>query len=130
MAGTESGSRPEAIPIPPGGSAPRVIGPPRVGGAARSTIVAAVSTVVVFALIVLVVINAPGWPAVKESFFNGEVFWSSLPAIVRAFWVNIQLFVVSEVLILSFGLIIAVLRSLPGPVFTPVRFLATVYVDI
>ena len=100
------------------------------GAAAQSTLIAVVSTVVVFALLILIVVNAPGWPAVKESFLDPEVFWSSLPAILNAFRVNIALFLISEVLILAFGLVIAVLRSLPGPVFTPVRFLATVYVDV
>ncbi len=130
MAGTREPSGPAAPQAPPGRSMPRVIGPSRLGDAAQSTILAIVSTVIVFGLLVLIVVNAPGWPAVKESFFNGAVFWSSLPAIVRAFWVNVQLFLVSEVLILSFGLVIAVMRSLPGPVFLPVRIIATVYVDV
>jgi polar amino acid transport system permease protein len=44
--------------------------------------------------------------------------------------VNVQLFVIAEVLILALGLVLAVCRSLPGPVFFPVRLLATIYVDI
>jgi polar amino acid transport system permease protein len=44
--------------------------------------------------------------------------------------VNVQLFLVAEVLILVVGLVLAVLRSLPGPVFFPVRLLATLYVDL
>jgi polar amino acid transport system permease protein len=130
MAGTRDSAGPAALGVPPGRPAPRVVGPPRLGGAGRSTLIAAVSTVVVFGILVLIVINAPGWPAVKESFFNGEIFWSSLPSIVRAFWVNVQLFLASEVLILSVGLVVAVLRSLPGPVFAPARILAMVYVDV
>ncbi len=130
MAGLRDPAGPAAPTASPGRPAPRVIGPPRLGAAARSTLIAAVSTVVVFGLLIAVVVNAPGWPAVKESFFNGEVFWSSLPSIVRSFWVNVQLFLVSEVLILSAGLVVAILRSLPGPVFAPARILATVYVDV
>ncbi len=130
MAGLRDPAGPAAPTASPGRPAPRVIGPPRLGAAARSTLIAAVSTVVVFGLLIAVVVKAPGWPAVKESFFNGEVFWSSLPSIVRSFWVNVQLFLVSEVLILSAGLVVAILRSLPGPVFAPARILATVYVDV
>jgi polar amino acid transport system permease protein len=131
MAGSAgSTSDPGAPAGGPGRSSPRVVGPPRMGAAARSTLAAAVSTAIVLGLLVLVVVNAPNWPAVQESFFNGEVFWSSLPAILNAFRVNIALFMISEVLILGFGLVVAVLRSLPGPVFTPVRVLTTVYVDI
>jgi polar amino acid transport system permease protein len=114
----------------PGRSSIPIAGPPRLGSAARSTIIAAVSTVVVFGILGWIVVNAPGWPAVQKSFLNGPVFWSSLPSIVRAFWVNVQLFLIAEVLILGFGLVVAVLRSLPGPVFVPVRFISTVYVDV
>jgi polar amino acid transport system permease protein len=114
----------------PGRSSIPIAGPPRLGSAARSTLIAAVSTVVVFGILGWIVVNAPGWPAVQKSFLNGPVFWSSLPSIVRAFWVNVQLFLIAEVLILGFGLVVAVLRSLPGPAFVPVRFLSTVYVDV
>jgi len=98
--------------------------------ALRSTLVALVSTVVFFGLLAWIVVNAPNWPAVQESFFNGRVFALTAEPIARAFWVNVQLFLIAEVLILSFALVIAVLRSLPGPVFVPVRLLATVYVDV
>jgi polar amino acid transport system permease protein len=97
---------------------------------ARASIVAAVSTVVFFGLLVLAVTNAPGWAEVKRSFLNEKFFWGSLPDVVAHFWVNVQLFLVAEVLILALGLVLAVLRSLPGPVFFPVRLLATLYVDL
>ena len=107
-------------------------GPRRAGDASalRSTLVALASTVVFFGIVGWVVVSSPGWPAVRQSFFNGEVFASSFPAIVRSFWVNVQLFLIAEVLILVLGLAVAVLRSLPGPVFFPVRLLSTVYVDV
>ena len=96
----------------------------------RSIVVATTSTVVVFLGLVWVIVNAPGWDAVQESFLNAEVFWDALPDLVAAFWVNVRLFLIAEVLILAFGLVLAVLRSLPGPVLFPVRLLATVYVDL
>jgi polar amino acid transport system permease protein len=96
----------------------------------RSTLVAFVSTLVFLVVVGILVVNAPGWPAVQQSFLNGKVFADSVPLIVRAFWVNVKLFLVCEVLILVFGLVIAVLRSLPGPVLFPIRLLATVYVDV
>jgi len=96
----------------------------------RSLLIAAVSTAVVFGVLGWIVVNSPGWPEVQSSFLNGQIFWRSLPKIVRAFWVNIQLFLIAEVLILCFGLLLAVMRSLPGPVLFPVRALATTYVDI
>ena len=65
------------------------------------------------------VVNAPGWPVVQQSFFNAEVFAESWPLILEAFWINIQLFLIAELLILPSASLIAVLRSRPGPVFLP-----------
>ncbi len=98
--------------------------------ALRASLIALVSTVVVFGTLVWVVVNAPGWPAVQESFFNGPIFVESAPSIVRAFLVNVRLLVIAEILVLALGLVIAVVRSLPGPVFLPLRILATIYTDI
>ena len=97
--------------------------------AVRSTLVAFVSTLVFFSFIAFVVVHSPGWGEVQDSFFNGKVWAESVPDIVPAFLVNVQLFCVAEILILLLALFIAVLRSLPGPVLFPVRLLATIYVD-
>ena len=102
----------------------------REGGALRSTGIALASTVVVFAALAVVIVNAPGWAEVQQKFLNGAVFAKSWPAIAGSFWVNIQLFVIAEVLILAFGLLLAILRSLPGPVFFPARLIATIYTDV
>ena len=80
----------------------------------RSTLIALLSTVVVFGLIIVVVVNAPNWPEVQQSFFNAEIFARSLPKVVAAFVTNIELFLIAEVLILAIGLVLAVLRGLPG----------------
>jgi polar amino acid transport system permease protein len=95
----------------------------------RSTLIAAVSTVVFFTLLVLVVVNSPGWPEVRQAFFDGDVFWESLKAIAPKLLVNIKIFLIAEVFILVLGLAIAVLRSLPGPVFFPARLLGIIYTD-
>jgi polar amino acid transport system permease protein len=102
----------------------------RPGEAFRSTLIALASTVVIFGLIVLVVTNAPNWPDVQKSFFDGAIFARSLPKVVEAFGTNIALFVLAEILTLGLGLILAILRGLPGPVFFPIRLLATAYVDL
>ena len=99
-------------------------------GGARSAAIAAVSTVVVFGVLVLVVVNAPNWPEVKEQFFNWDVFKNSFPDIAEAFRTNVKLFLIAEVFILVFALFLAVLRSLPGPVFFPLRVLSTAYTDV
>jgi polar amino acid transport system permease protein len=100
------------------------------GSGTKAILIAAASTIVFFGVLGYVVVNAPGWESVQRSFFNERIFWESLPRIVPGFWVNVQLFLIAEVLILGVGLFLAVMRSLPGPVFFPVRLLATAYVDL
>ena len=96
----------------------------------RATAVALLSTVIVVGGLGWVIVNAPNWPEVKQEFLNGPIFWASLPALVAAFWTNVKLFMIAEALVLPFGLLLAVMRGLPGPVFFPIRGMATIYVDV
>ena len=98
--------------------------------ALRSTAIALVSTIVVFGGIGYLIVNSPGWPEVQASFLDGDLFWASLPKLIAAFWLNVVMFVTAEILVLVFGLVIALMRSLPGPVFLPLRIMATVYADV
>jgi polar amino acid transport system permease protein len=100
------------------------------GEGGRSVAVAVVSTLVFFGLIVLLVVNSAGWPEVKQAFFDPDVFRASFPDIADAFLLNVRIFLIAEVFILVAALGIAVLRSLPGPVFFPVRALAVAYTDL
>jgi polar amino acid transport system permease protein len=99
------------------------------GGAGRSTLIAVVSTIAFFGLIVLLATSAPGWPQVREQFFDWEIFKASLSEIAPRLLVNIKIFLIAEVFILVLGLAIAILRSLPGPVFFPIRLLTVAYTD-
>ena len=96
----------------------------------RAVAIALASSVVVIGGLTLIIVNSPGWPEVKQEFLDGPIFWASLPGLVAAFWTNVELFLIAEALVLPFGLLLAVMRGLPGPVFFPVRGLATVYVDV
>jgi len=118
---------PDLPSVPPGRAWRDVsLGDPRT----RATLISITSTVIVFVVLALAITNAPGWDDVRESFFNGPVFADSWPKILSAFWVNVRLFLISEVLVLIVGLAIAILRGAPGPAMFPVRLLATVYVDV
>jgi polar amino acid transport system permease protein len=96
----------------------------------RGIAIAIISTIVVLGGLTWVVVNSPGWPRVQRTFFDRETFDESWPRVVGSFWVNVQLFLLAEALVLVVGLVIAVLRSLPGAVLAPVRLLATAYVDL
>jgi polar amino acid transport system permease protein len=100
------------------------------GGAARNVSVAMLSTVVVFTTVALIVVNAPGWQRLKTGFFNPDVFRTYFATVAHAFVLNVKIFTVAEVLILVLALGLAVLRSLPGPVFFPLRLMAIFYTDL
>ena len=98
--------------------------------ARRSTLIALLSTVVFAAVLLFAVTSSPGWPRVRDSFFNLRVGWDSLPALLEGLWLNVRVLVVCQVLILVFGLGLAAVRTLRGPVWFPLRALATGYVDL
>jgi len=98
--------------------------------ARRSTLIALVSTAVFAAVLLFAVTSSPGWPRVRDSFFNLRIGWDSLPALLDGLWLNIRVLVVCQVLILIFGLGLAAVRTLRGPVWFPLRALATGYVDL
>ena len=70
--------------------------------------------------------------AVSQVFFGWATTtdgraWRSL---LKGFWINVQVFLIAEVIVLVWALFVAVMRLLPGPACRPVRILVTVYVDI
>ena len=107
----------------------KVLGSWRAGDGRRGVAIALVSTVVFFTVLAVVITQSPGWPEVKSTFFNWDQFRDSFGGIAHAFKLNVKIFCISEVLILVFALVLAVIRSLPGPVFFPVRALAIAYAD-
>ena len=115
--------------LPDGDRGSKLLAPLRAEGG-TSVAIAMVSTVVFFVVLALIIVNSPGWDEVKRAFFSRTQFRESLPGIARAFLVNVRLFLISEVLILVLALVIAVMRSLPGPVFFPIRLLAVFYTDL
>ena len=98
--------------------------------ARRSTLIALLSTMVFAAVLLFAVTSSPGWPRVRDSFFDLRIGWDSLPALLEGLWLNIRVLVVCQVLILIFGLCLAAVRTLRGPVWFPLRALATGYVDL
>ncbi len=103
----------------------------------RAFLVSTGSTIVFFSVLAVLFFLAPGSQAVREQFFNlsamKEAFVGvpseGLPSVGEAFLLNVEMFLIAEVLILIFALIIAVVRQIPGPVFFPFRLVATVYTD-
>ena len=82
------------------------------------------------AVVVVIVTRSPGWGEFKAYFLDWSIYKDSFPEILHAFWLNVKLFCVAELFILPAALLVAVIRSLPGPVFFPLRALAIVYADL
>lgn len=97
---------------------------------AKAAIIATVSTVVFFGGAILLIGRSPNWPRVREQFFNGSNFRESAPAVIDGFWLNLELFAYSMLIIPVLAMIIAVMRSLRGPAFLPIRLLAVIFTDI
>src|SRR6478735_520748 len=96
----------------------------------RSVSIATVMTIVVFVLLGLGVTGSPGWPAVKALFFSWDDAREALPDIWDAIWLNIKMFLVAEVFILFFAMLIALTRVSRSPWLTPLRLVAVVYTDV
>ena len=99
------------------------------GDGRRSALIALVSTVVFFTVLGIAITHAPGWPEVRRTFFDWGQFKDSLPEIARAFLLNVRIFCIAEGFILVFALLLAVIRSLPGPASLPLRLLGIAYAD-
>jgi polar amino acid transport system permease protein len=96
----------------------------------RSALIAAVSTVVVGGLVVWLVTSSQGWPRVQQTFFSWDKAVESFPAVVKGLWLNIRIMLVCGVAIAVLGLTLAIMRTLKGPIFCPLRLFATAYVDL
>ena len=63
--------------------------------------------------------------AVSRTFFLLPLIANSFWLILKAFWTNVYIFCVAEVLVLVWGLVIAVARLAPGAPGKPIRVIAT-----
>ncbi|MGW7214531.1 amino acid ABC transporter permease [Streptomyces collinus] len=97
--------------------------------ARRATAIGALSTLVTAVVLYLVVVSAPGWPRTKETFFDREYAREALPKVLEGLWLNVRLLLICGAAVLVLGMLIAVARTLRGPVFFPLRFLAAAYTD-
>ncbi|KES04881.1 hypothetical protein BU52_22835 [Streptomyces toyocaensis] len=67
--------------------------------------------------------------AVQRTFFDGSVIELSFGEILSAFGTNLFIAVVAQILILAWGLTLALARMAPGRAGRPLRLLATTYID-
>lgn len=68
--------------------------------------------------------------SVGKTFFFLPLMLTKYPLVLKAFLNNLFIFIVAEILVLVWGLIVAILRLLPGPAGLPIRALAIIYCDV
>ncbi|HSH10528.1 MAG TPA: amino acid ABC transporter permease [Ilumatobacter sp.] len=96
----------------------------------RSLLIAATSTIIAIAAVIVLVPLTPGWPKVKRSFFDGEVFVDTFPDLVKAFWLDVRIFLFAVPCIFVLALLIALARNTRNPALFPLRAFAAVYTDV
>jgi polar amino acid transport system permease protein len=65
-----------------------------------------------------------------NQFFDVGFMVDHFDEVLDGFWITTQLAVLSGILALIWGLILATLRQLPGKALMPVRFLTIAYIDV
>jgi polar amino acid transport system permease protein len=68
--------------------------------------------------------------AVRSQYLDWDAIEEFLPTLWKGLWLNIKVFVVAEILVLVWGLVLALARIFPGKAGRPVRFLAVAYIDV
>jgi polar amino acid transport system permease protein len=68
--------------------------------------------------------------AVAKTFFFVPLMVETFPLVLKAFWINVEIFTVTEILVLVWGLVVALAMLAPGKAGKPLRVIAATYVDI
>jgi polar amino acid transport system permease protein len=97
---------------------------------AKGVTVAVASTLILLVVIVVGTLHSANWLVLKQAFFDGKLLWKSFPDIARHFKHNVEWFLIAEPIILALALLLAIMRSLRGPIFFPIRLMAIIYVDV
>ncbi len=116
------------------GGGPSLLGPPHAPRGreegTRAALIAAASTVLFVVVALWAILSSEAWPAVQNQFFNWDHFVIVFPKVLGGLWLDIKMFLFAEVVILAVALAIAIIRSLRGPAFFPLRALAIIFIDL
>ncbi len=96
----------------------------------RSVLLSLASTLIFAIVIWLILVNTPGWSSVQQTFFDVGYGIEVFPKILQGLWLNIRVLFFATIGVAIFATLLAVVRSLRGPVFFPLRAAATIYVDL
>lgn len=99
-------------------------------GAGRLIAKISLGVVGIAVIVMLLVTQWDGLKNLGEVYLKPEHLRDSWPSVRKGFWLNIKVFVIAELLVLIWALIVAVLKTMPGAWAGPVRWLMSVYVDL
>ena len=66
---------------------------------------------------------------IREYYFDVTIMGDEFGRVLDGFWLTLQLSLVAGVLSLTWGLVLALIRQLPGKPLAPLRWLAIAYID-
>jgi polar amino acid transport system permease protein len=98
--------------------------------AQQKFLIAALSTFIVLAGLIMLVVTSPGWDIVKKTFFDLDYGREVFPTVIKGIFLNIRLTIIGSICIGTIALLLAILRTTRSAALTPFRLLATAYVDI
>ncbi len=96
----------------------------------RGIAIAAFSTALAVAALIILIPLAPGWEKVRKSFFDGEILIKTFPRLLEAFLVDIAVFAWCAPMIAIWGLVIALCRDARSPSLYPLKLFAIIYNDL
>jgi polar amino acid transport system permease protein len=67
---------------------------------------------------------------IVDYYFDFDLIGDEFGRVLDGFWITLKLSIISGILALIWGLILAVIRQLPGKPLAPVRGLAIAYIDV
>jgi polar amino acid transport system permease protein len=67
---------------------------------------------------------------IVDYYFDFDLMWDNRSRILDGFWITLKLSIISGVLALIWGLVLALLRQLPGKPLAPVRWVTIAYIDV
>ncbi len=96
----------------------------------KSVLISLVSTLILSGVIVVILSQSSGWAVVRKTFFSPHYFITALPSVARGLLVNIEILLFAAVGVAVLSTVVALARTLQGPVMFPIRFLAAAYTDL
>ena len=83
--------------------------------------------VIVFFLVQMILFNDG---KIQKTFLRWDLMTEAAADVARAFLVNLKLALIAQVLVMIFGLFLAIARLTPGKAGAPIRFMAIAYIDL